>query len=149
MINVDKKERQKQYRKEHSKEIYTLQLIWNKKHPEKIKQYGRKYYQTHKEYFRIKTQKYLRKLKQKFIDMLGGKCVGCGYDKFIGALEFHHIYPEEKESKYEYYRKDFEQKIKDGKIQLLCANCHRETHYGKNTQISGTLSASSIILIFE
>ena len=27
----------------------------------------------------------------------GGKCIVCNYDKYIGALDFHHINPEEKE----------------------------------------------------
>ncbi len=38
-----------------------------------------------------KYQKQLRaKRKQKLVDMLGGECVKCGYDKCLRALEFHH-----------------------------------------------------------
>jgi hypothetical protein len=58
--------------------------------------------------------------------MLGGKCEICGYSKCLSALDFHHLNPNEKEKRWEWQLKGFEQKIKDGKIQLLCANCHRE-----------------------
>jgi hypothetical protein len=27
----------------------------------------------------------------------GGKCQCCGYNKYIGALEFHHVDPEQKD----------------------------------------------------
>lgn len=91
--------------------------IWRKNHLEKLKEYK-------------------RRVKEKFIKMLGGKCQNpkCstpnGYDRCLSALEFHHLNPEDKESSQERMRKDFEQKIIEGKIQLLCSNCHREKHHG-------------------
>ena len=37
-----------------------------------------------------------RELKHKLVEYKGGKCEKCGYNKCIGALEFHHINEDEK-----------------------------------------------------
>lgn len=37
------------------------------------------------------------KLKQMAILYKGGRCEICGYDKCVGALEFHHKNPQEKD----------------------------------------------------
>jgi 5-methylcytosine-specific restriction endonuclease McrA len=73
-----------------------------------------------------------RAVKQKAVNYLGGKCIVCNYDKHIGALEFHHVNPEEKEfsigqvklSSFERMRTELD------KCVILCANCHREFHGG-------------------
>jgi len=74
-----------------------------------------------------------RKIKGQAIEYKGGKCYFCGYKKFVGALEFHHL--DEK-------KKDFGLSIKGltrswaktrneiDKCILVCANCHRELHGG-------------------
>ena len=40
-------------------------------------------------------------LRSEFIDLIrkqrGGKCQKCGYDTYLGALEFHHIDPSQKD----------------------------------------------------
>lgn len=66
------------------------------------------------------------------IELFGGKCEMCGYDKNIAAFDFHHK---------DGYEKNFEVKVqllnwKDDneileealKCVLLCSNCHREIH---------------------
>ena len=62
------------------------------------------------------------------IQLLGGKCFKCAYDKCSKALEFHHKDPRTKSFNishaYRYSRKKAEEEIK--KCLLLCANCHRE-----------------------
>lgn len=74
-----------------------------------------------------------QKRKRDLIEYKGGKCIQCGYDKCVGALEFHHRNPDEKE-----YRlgigsgtpHSWERDIKEvDKCDLLCANCHREEHW--------------------
>jgi len=68
--------------------------------------------------------------KQTAIEYKGGKCCKCGYNKYIGALEFHHTNPKEKEFDWKTIRlvsKDKFYKELD-KCILLCANCHREEH---------------------
>lgn len=66
--------------------------------------------------------------KRKAIEYKGGKCVKCGYDKYYGALEFHHLDPTKKEkgltaiTSFDKVKKELDKCI------LVCANCHREIH---------------------
>jgi len=39
----------------------------------------------------------MRKFKEKCVEYKGGKCDICGYDKYVGALEFHHENQKEKD----------------------------------------------------
>lgn len=76
-----------------------------------------------------------RKLKQILVSYKGNKCQECGYDKCIGALQFHHRNPEEKEfalSQINLNDNNFcltNLLIEIDKCDLLCANCHAEKHY--------------------
>ena len=66
--------------------------------------------------------------REKAIDYKGGKCEHCGYDKYRGALEFHHKDPTQKDP--QGLRKMNLEKLFEevDKCVLLCANCHREEH---------------------
>lgn len=71
--------------------------------------------------------------KQKAIQYKGGKCQLCGYNKYDGALEFHHIDPTQKDfaisSSHSSHSSSFARmKPELDKCVLLCANCHREIH---------------------
>lgn len=74
------------------------------------------------------------KEKLKAVNYKGGKCIICGYNKCIAALDFHHLNPLEKEG----YgtgalksHKTFEQnKTEIDKCILVCVRCHREIHAG-------------------
>ena len=72
------------------------------------------------------------RLKERAVYVMGGKCQCCGYDKCIQALEFHHINPNEKEFSFgdntNRSWKDTREELQ--KCILLCANCHREAHFG-------------------
>ena len=73
------------------------------------------------------------KTKELLVEYKGGKCEICGYDRCIGALEFHHINPEEKEfgiGQKGYTRSIEKNKEEVDKCILVCANCHREIHEG-------------------
>jgi hypothetical protein len=77
-----------------------------------------------------RTRLYRYDLKKKLVDIAGGKCIVCGYNKCIRALDFHHRNPSEK--KFSLSTPD-SHKINDliieiNKCDLLCANCHREIH---------------------
>lgn len=62
----------------------------------------------------------------------GKKCIKCGYNKCLAALEYHHIIPNNKKDTIA--RLSTHANINDAlqetnKCILLCANCHREFHY--------------------
>jgi len=68
------------------------------------------------------------------INILGGKCSICGYDKNYAALEFHHkegggkkfnLSADKLDRKREILLKELEKCI------LACVNCHRNIHSGK------------------
>lgn len=69
-------------------------------------------------------------LKQKCVNYLGGKCQECGYDKCLGALQFHHLDPtlksfqigQKKLQTFAFLVSELDKCI------LLCANCHAEKH---------------------
>jgi hypothetical protein len=74
-----------------------------------------------------------KKLKQEMVNYKGGCCQICGYKKYIGALEFHHLNPNEKDFTIAHVRQyKFDDIIKSelDKCMLVCSNCHREIHGG-------------------
>ncbi len=78
----------------------------------------------------VKKRRYV--LKQMAVEYKGGKCEKCGYNKYIGALEFHH---ENGEKEFGIGAKGYTrswEKVKEeiDKCKLLCSNCHREEHAG-------------------
>jgi transcription elongation factor Elf1 len=73
-----------------------------------------------------------RRKKEEAIAIFGSKCQICGYNKCMGALDFHHLDPTKKDFnlgvaiiqwKWERVKPELDKCI------LLCANCHRELHY--------------------
>ncbi len=68
----------------------------------------------------------------KALEYKGGKCVDCGYNECIAALEFHHLDPKQKEFTWQKMRLKSEKIINKelDKCILVCANCHRKRHYG-------------------
>ena len=71
-----------------------------------------------------------RDRKKLAIEYKGGQCQECGYKKYLGALEFHHLDPSTKEANWNKIRLWEWSKITEelDKCVLLCANCHREAH---------------------
>ena len=73
----------------------------------------------------------MQKLKKQMVDYRGGCCQICGYDKYIGALEFHHTDPKQKDFNLSSLKRySFNDIVKSelDKCVLVCANCHREVH---------------------
>jgi 5-methylcytosine-specific restriction endonuclease McrA len=70
--------------------------------------------------------------KVKAVEYKGGSCSKCGYDKYIGALEFHHLDPTVKEFVWKELRQMSWDKVLNelDKCVMLCSNCHKEEHAG-------------------
>ncbi len=73
--------------------------------------------------------------KTRAANLLGGKCLVCGFDKYSSALEFHHLDGEDKEFNIGHRFTSFElsdEIVKEvEKCILLCSNCHRAYHAGE------------------
>jgi hypothetical protein len=106
-----------------NKKMYCSNACKQKNHYAKVKEQPNTYHaQT--------IRAYSRKLE--LIKNAGGRCKICGYNRNMSALEFHHRDPSGKDGgldsrllanrSIEYITKEVE------KCDLLCANCHRETH---------------------
>lgn len=73
-------------------------------------------------------------IKRQLVKYKGDKCIKCGYNKCIGALQFHHkdrnIKDFDLASQYNGGHLDMEVLYKEvDKCDLLCANCHAEEHF--------------------
>ena len=72
-----------------------------------------------------------RIIKEYCVKLLGGKCIVCGYDKYIGALSFHHLDPSKKETIISDKNITMGRAKKEvEKCVLVCLNCHAEIEAG-------------------
>jgi hypothetical protein len=81
-----------------------------------------------------------RRAKRKLAEEAGGRCALCGYDSYMGALQFHHL---------DRSTKSFQLSLRGitcsieklraeaAKCVLLCANCHAEVEGGVTQTPSG------------
>ncbi len=82
------------------------------------------------------NKNYRLKKKLEAIESLGGCCCLCGYDKCPAALEFHHLDPSQKEFSFSSSSRRYTNLEEElSKCILVCANCHREVHYGAESEI--------------
>lgn len=78
--------------------------------------------------FRKTTNTKKKDLIIKIKNEFGGKCSCCGYNKYLGALEFHHLDPNDKDINISQCSKEEDMRKEAEKCILLCSNCHREEH---------------------
>ena len=74
-----------------------------------------------------------RRVRELLVAEAGGSCRLCGYDRYSGALQFHHLEPREKRfhiSEGGLTRSLGRLREEAGKCLLLCANCHAEVEAG-------------------
>jgi hypothetical protein len=74
-----------------------------------------------------------RQKKEKLVEMFGGKCIICGYNKYAGALDFHHTHPENKSFALSVKGLSYswDSLLKEAeKCVLVCKNCHTEIESG-------------------
>lgn len=77
-----------------------------------------------------------RRAKAKLVAEAGGRCVLCGYDRCVAALQFHHTDPGKKEfalSNAGVPRSIDVLREEASKCMLLCGNCHAEVEAGVAT----------------
>jgi 5-methylcytosine-specific restriction endonuclease McrA len=75
-----------------------------------------------------------REIKRILVEEAGGKCVLCGYDRYLEALQFHHLDPRQKEfhlGQGGVSRSLARCRAEAEKCALLCATCHAEVEAGK------------------
>jgi hypothetical protein len=74
-----------------------------------------------------------RRVKALLVAEAGGRCAACGYDRHLGALEFHHADPSTKQfalGNDGITRSIAVMRAEAAKCVLLCANCHAEIEAG-------------------
>jgi heterodisulfide reductase subunit B len=80
-------------------------------------------------------KRHRRKLDRSKVDNLKDElrlsgCVLCGYNKCVGALDFHHV-SSDKEQTVSKIRGLAAMRKEAAKCIVVCANCHREIHAGQ------------------
>jgi hypothetical protein len=93
------------------------------------------------EKYRRWQQKARKERKEKLVQAKGGKCLLCGYNRCLRALEFHHVDEEQKQDKSFAISsngmlaawKTLLGEVK--KCVLVCSNCHREIHDGMHPEL--------------
>jgi hypothetical protein len=77
----------------------------------------------------------------------GGRCECCGYNKCKEALQWHHIDPDVKEFSISSNRGSNIEKLRaeTAKCQLLCANCHAETHVAMPSNPTARSRAAAVV----
>ncbi|OGM92909.1 hypothetical protein A2333_01920 [Candidatus Wolfebacteria bacterium RIFOXYB2_FULL_49_7] len=88
-------------------------------------------YADRREYLIQAVAKRRRKIKAMSIEYKGGKCQVCGYDKYPGALDLHHLGDKLFGIGAKGYTRSWDKvKAELDKCVLVCANCHREIEAG-------------------
>jgi hypothetical protein len=132
-------ERNKQYKQEHHDEELARHYKWREEH-----------YEEYLEDQVQRTNARRNKLREQILDILGRKCVRCGYDADVRALQIDHVNgggsQERKKLVYgiPYYRRILESvQTNSGEFQVLCANCNvikrmEEQEHGKRRKRNET-----------
>ena len=74
-----------------------------------------------------------RRAKRILIEEAGGRCILCGYDRCVAALQFHHVDPAQKSfglGSRGLARSIDKLRAEAKKCVLVCANCHAEVEAG-------------------
>lgn len=122
------KEYFKQYYKSHRLERNKQRKeLYYKNHEHEL-ELRRKYYKQDKlRLDKVAHQWTIDRLKE-VVKILGGCCCKCGYNNVI-SLEVHHKDDSTRKTRRnrDYLKLDYDL----SKVELLCANCHKEIHYGQ------------------
>lgn len=125
-------EYRKQWRKDNPSKHRQYKEVYRAKHGDRIKESEAEYRKQNKELLAKKIRDARKQRKIELVNLMGGKCMRCGYSKCYAALQFHHRDPKTK--KFDIARQlcnsvDLSEAIEESKkCDLLCANCHFEEH---------------------
>jgi len=104
-------------------------------------------YADRREYNIKAVAKRRRKIRLMAINLLGGKCSRCGYNRCSAALDFHHTDEDQKSfglSERGMTRSWEKTKKEVYKCILLCANCHREIHVEQSQPLTVMSSENGV-----
>ncbi len=90
-------------------------------------------YADRREYLIMAVARRRKTLRLRAVIYKGGKCIFCGYNRCMAALDFHHLDPTQKEfgiSMDGITRSWIRVQLELDKCVLVCSNCHREIHAG-------------------
>ncbi len=95
-------------------------------------------YSSRSEYLKKAVSLRRKAIKQRALNYMGKKCIFCHYNKYEGALEFHHKVAETK--KFGIGQKGHSRSWKKvqaelNKCILVCSNCHKEVHAGIRSMV--------------
>jgi len=133
-----RREHQRIYAKQHKDKITKYQKRYRIKHRQAFNEYMKRWRNKHKELYTsylLKNKEAKRRkrlaIRLEIISLLGEKCVKCGYEKNIRALQIDHVnndgYIERRKLKNsDRLYKHILKQVKNGSknYQVLCANCN-------------------------
>jgi hypothetical protein len=85
------------------------------------------YYRKNQEKRKRQMRSRLRRLTAKYVRLAGGRCQKCGYDKYLSAMSFHHVNPENKSHNPTVVIRSGDHKKVERELDkciLLCMSCH-------------------------
>ena len=95
-----------------------------------LTEFQREYNKKNRKMVTEKTRIKRQNIKKLLVAENGGKCFVCGYNKYIGALDFHHKDPNTKDFSVGRLSGINMAREECKKCILLCSNCHNEVHGG-------------------
>lgn len=103
---------------------------WSRANSPKINAGRREQYRINRIALRIKQRAERNEKKQRLVDLMGGKCMDCGYNKCLGALEFDHINDDKERGIGALLNSaNWERLLAEAKkCELVCSNCHKARH---------------------
>jgi len=155
MTNSEKAAYDKIYRAAHKKIIKRYKQEWYKQNKIRLSIKHKKYYVDNKQQVKVNRKNYYEQhtckcknngLRWRFRNRLLwnawlrsltlDKCSNCGYHKYTGAIDFHHINPKKKKYNIAEMLSSLAFNIPNKEIVfkeikkciVLCSNCHRERH---------------------
>ena len=88
---------------------------------------------------RIKQRQDRAAIKKKLVDHMGGKCIDCGFNACLAALEFDHVNNDKERGIGRLLNSaNWERLWREArKCELVCSNCHKARHVARTDERLG------------